>query len=35
MFSVVANTTLKPSRSITRDEKIADFKRAALTVVGQ
>jgi len=35
MFSVMANTTLEPSRSVTRDERIADFRRAALTVVGQ
>jgi hypothetical protein len=35
MFSVVSNMTTEPARNISRDEKIVDFKRAAVTVVSQ
>ena len=35
MFSVVSNMTTEPARNISREEKLADFRRAAVTVVSQ
>jgi hypothetical protein len=35
MFSVLSRMDSEPSRTITRDEKLVDFRKAAVTAVGQ